>query len=139
MSESGQLRTIFSLPVIVAALGYFVDIYDLLDGIKDGGTFLMNSNWSLEDMETKLPAAMKRTIDALVSQRGLVGARARNLEFSKERVQAHNLTSEALKAEIEGVDVPRTVMRISSEEQAYQTALAAGARIFNISIIDFLR
>ena len=40
----------------------YVDIYDLLDGIKEGGTFLMNSNWSLEDMETKLPAAMKRTI-----------------------------------------------------------------------------
>ena len=40
----------------------YVDIYDLLDGIKEGGTFLMNSNWSLEDMEAKLPAAMKRTI-----------------------------------------------------------------------------
>jgi len=30
MSESGHLRKIFSLPVIVAALGYFVDIYDLV-------------------------------------------------------------------------------------------------------------
>lgn len=30
MSESGHLRNIFSLPVIVAALGYFVDIYDLV-------------------------------------------------------------------------------------------------------------
>lgn len=28
--ESGALRTVFSLPVIVAALGYFVDIYDLV-------------------------------------------------------------------------------------------------------------
>ncbi|GBC61540.1 pyruvate:ferredoxin (flavodoxin) oxidoreductase [Desulfonema ishimotonii] len=40
----------------------YVDMYDLLDGIKEGGTFLMNSNWSLEDMEKKLPAAMKQTI-----------------------------------------------------------------------------
>ncbi len=30
MSEAGHLRKIFSLPVIVAALGYFVDIYDLV-------------------------------------------------------------------------------------------------------------
>lgn len=30
MSENGHLRKIFSLPVIVAALGYFVDIYDLV-------------------------------------------------------------------------------------------------------------
>jgi len=30
MVESGHLRNIFSMPVIVAALGYFVDIYDLV-------------------------------------------------------------------------------------------------------------
>jgi len=30
MSETGHLRSVFSLPVIVAALGYFVDIYDLV-------------------------------------------------------------------------------------------------------------
>jgi len=30
MSEAGHLRKVFSLPVIVAALGYFVDIYDLV-------------------------------------------------------------------------------------------------------------
>ncbi|HDL07189.1 MAG TPA: pyruvate:ferredoxin (flavodoxin) oxidoreductase, partial [Desulfobacteraceae bacterium] len=40
----------------------YVDVYDLLEGIKEGGTFLMNSNWTLEDMETKLPAHMRRTI-----------------------------------------------------------------------------
>ncbi|AOY58607.1 MULTISPECIES: pyruvate:ferredoxin (flavodoxin) oxidoreductase [Desulfococcus] len=40
----------------------YVDIYDVLDGIKGGGTFLLNSNWRLEEMEAKLPAAMKRTI-----------------------------------------------------------------------------
>jgi MFS family permease len=30
VNETGHLRKIFSLPVIVAALGYFVDIYDLV-------------------------------------------------------------------------------------------------------------
>ncbi|RLC30403.1 MAG: pyruvate:ferredoxin (flavodoxin) oxidoreductase, partial [Deltaproteobacteria bacterium] len=40
----------------------YVDIYDVLDGIKEGGTFVLNSNWSLEQMEEKLPAAMRRTI-----------------------------------------------------------------------------
>ncbi len=42
----------------------YVDIYDVLDGIKDGGTFVLNSNWSLEQMTEKLPAAMRRTIAA---------------------------------------------------------------------------
>ncbi|QTA80544.1 Pyruvate:ferredoxin oxidoreductase [Desulfonema limicola] len=40
----------------------YVDIYDVLEGIKEGGTFLLNSNWTLEDMETRLPASMRRTI-----------------------------------------------------------------------------
>jgi len=42
----------------------YVDIYDVLEGIKEGGTFVLNSNWTLEDMETKLPAEMRRTIAA---------------------------------------------------------------------------
>ncbi len=40
----------------------YVDMYDLLEGIKDNGIFVLNSDWTLEDMETKLPAAMRRTI-----------------------------------------------------------------------------
>jgi len=40
----------------------YVDEYDLLEGIKEGGTFVLNSAWSLKDMEEKLPAAMRRTI-----------------------------------------------------------------------------
>jgi pyruvate-ferredoxin/flavodoxin oxidoreductase len=40
----------------------YVDIYDVLEGIKDGGTFVLNSHWSQEEMEEKLPASMRRTI-----------------------------------------------------------------------------
>lgn len=40
----------------------YVNMYDLLDGIKEGGTFLLNSPWTLEEMETRLPVSLKRTI-----------------------------------------------------------------------------
>ncbi len=40
----------------------YVELYDVLEGIKKGGTFLLNSPWTAEDMEDALPAAMKRTI-----------------------------------------------------------------------------
>ncbi|MGD8522828.1 MAG: pyruvate:ferredoxin (flavodoxin) oxidoreductase [Desulfobacterales bacterium] len=40
----------------------YVDIYDVLEGIKDGGTFVLNSPWTLDEMEEKLPASMRRTI-----------------------------------------------------------------------------
>jgi pyruvate-ferredoxin/flavodoxin oxidoreductase len=40
----------------------YVNIYDILVGIKAGGTFVLNSPWSLEDMEKELPAEMRQTI-----------------------------------------------------------------------------
>ena len=40
----------------------YVTRYDVLDGIKDGGVFLLNSPWTLEEMEHELPANLKRTI-----------------------------------------------------------------------------
>ncbi len=40
----------------------YVEVYDLLEGIKDGGIFVLNSPWTLEEMEEKLPASLRRTI-----------------------------------------------------------------------------
>ena len=38
----------------------YVNTYDVLEGIKQGGTFLLNSNWTVEEMETGLPAHMRQ-------------------------------------------------------------------------------
>ena len=40
----------------------YVEIYDVLEGVKEGGTFVLNSNWSLADMEEKLPSGVRQTI-----------------------------------------------------------------------------
>ncbi|MBT3318281.1 MAG: pyruvate:ferredoxin (flavodoxin) oxidoreductase [Clostridia bacterium] len=40
----------------------YVTRYDMLDGIKEGGIFLLNSQWSAAEMETELPAVLKNTI-----------------------------------------------------------------------------
>jgi len=40
----------------------YVQLYDVLEGIKEGGTFVLNSPWTVEDMEKTLPAQMRRTI-----------------------------------------------------------------------------
>ena len=43
----------------------YVNMYDILEGIKEGGTFLLNSGWhTIEDMERELPGQMKRVIAA---------------------------------------------------------------------------
>ncbi len=40
----------------------YVNQYDILEGIKEGGVFVLNSHWSVKDMEKELPAAMRRVI-----------------------------------------------------------------------------
>jgi len=40
----------------------YVDIYEVLEGIKEGGTFLLNCPWTVEEMEEHLPGDMRKTI-----------------------------------------------------------------------------
>ena len=40
----------------------YVEVYDLLEGIKEGGIFVLNSPWTLEEMEEKIPAGLRSTI-----------------------------------------------------------------------------
>ncbi len=40
----------------------YVYRYDVLSGLKKGGTFVLNTNWSEKDLDTYLPGSMKRYI-----------------------------------------------------------------------------
>ena len=40
----------------------YVTRYDIAEGIKEGGTLLLNSEWTLEQMELELPASLKNAI-----------------------------------------------------------------------------
>ncbi len=40
----------------------YVHSYELLEGLREGGTFLLNCHWSAEEMEAELPNSMKRYI-----------------------------------------------------------------------------
>ncbi len=40
----------------------YVNIYNVLEGIKEGGTFLLNCPWSAAEMEAQLPGDMRKTI-----------------------------------------------------------------------------
>ena len=40
----------------------YVDKYDVTAGLKKGGTFLLNCNWSMEELETHLPGNINATL-----------------------------------------------------------------------------
>lgn len=40
----------------------YVNRFDMLSGIKEGGIFVLNSHWTAAELDTKLPAKMRRQI-----------------------------------------------------------------------------
>ena len=40
----------------------YVNQYDVLEGLKDGGTFVLNTKWSKDELEQNLPAKLKNYI-----------------------------------------------------------------------------
>ena len=60
-------RPLFFLDYIACHKSAYVNQYDILAGIKEGGVFVLNSHWTLEDMETELPAKMR----AIIAQKKL--------------------------------------------------------------------
>ena len=38
----------------------YVDQYEILEGLKEGGTFVLNTIWSPEELDQKLPVSMKK-------------------------------------------------------------------------------
>ncbi|MBR6955093.1 MAG: pyruvate:ferredoxin (flavodoxin) oxidoreductase [Clostridia bacterium] len=40
----------------------YVTMYDMVSSLRDGGTFLLNCQWTPEELEERLPASMKRTL-----------------------------------------------------------------------------
>ena len=40
----------------------YVNIYDILEGIREGGTFLLNCPWSVDEMDEQLPGDLRKTI-----------------------------------------------------------------------------
>ena len=40
----------------------YVDKYDMVDDLKEGGSFLLNCSWDIDELETRLPAKMKRLL-----------------------------------------------------------------------------
>ena len=40
----------------------YIDKYDIVDDLKEGGSFLLNCGWDLDELNTRLPGKMKRII-----------------------------------------------------------------------------
>lgn len=84
---------------------------------------------------TALDGSLRTMTDAVAS----VGARAKQVDDMRLRVDDGIVQSTNGLAEVESVDLPATIIELQLQEVAYQAALGATARVIQPSLMDFLR
>lgn len=77
--------------------------------------------------------------DLLLTARADIGARMNRLAATKTRYEDDVVNLTALKSKAEDVDIAEVVIELKTQENVYQTALAAGAKIMQPSLLDYLR
>jgi flagellar hook-associated protein 3 FlgL len=103
----------------------------------------------LDDIATKLetnPSGLGDDLDRLDTisvgiRNGLstVGARTNQLERMRQAADDAVLNVSKTLSDVEDIDLPQTITELQLQQTAYQAALAAGARVVQPSLIDFLR
>ena len=103
----------------------------------------------LSEIATKLesnPGALQGELDRLDSRaatirNGLstVGARTNQLERMRQAADDMALNVTQSLSDVEDIDLPQTITELQLQQTAYQAALAAGARVVQPSLVEFLR
>jgi flagellar hook-associated protein 3 FlgL len=68
-----------------------------------------------------------------------IGSRYNRITQMKESAQDRLLSVSTQLSDIEDIDLPKTIMEMQLQQTSYQAALAAGAKVIQPSLIDFLR
>jgi len=82
-----------------------------------------------------LDTALKNITGTLAT----VGARVNRLETARATADLNVDTLKTQLSDVEDIDLPKTLMDLSLQQTAYQSALGSAARVVQTSLVDFLR
>ena len=102
---------------------YFEDS-SIWDTEAIGGTVLKNIDDSLENV---------------ITVRAELGALVNRIETAKNRLEDDMINLKDILSKTEDIDVAEVIMELKMQENVYMTSLAAGTRIIQPSLLDFLR
>ena len=92
------------------------------------------------------PTALKDGLDKLDIARGAltskvsdVGSRSNRLTNMQGSAESRLLSLQGQLSDVEDIDLPKTIMEVKLQETSYEAALAAGAKVIQPSLIDYLR
>ena len=103
---------------------------DVLTALENGNTNALSGNL-LGDIDVEL--------DKILSTRSKIGAIDNRLEASKARNDSEKLNLTSLLSQKEDIDIAEKYMEYSVMSTVYQASLAAGAKVLQPSLLDYLR
>lgn len=109
--------------------GLFQTLFALRDALKNANVSGVND--SLGELHSQL--------DHVLRYRVQVGARTSHFEAVRDQLQDQELRLNQVLSGLEDADIARVSVELSRQQLAYQAALAAGARILEITLLDYLR
>lgn len=108
----------------------FKDIAALKDALKDE-----DKRADLDESIKALDERINDTIDA----RADLGARMNRIELVESRLDEQSVLAKKTMSENEDIDFAEAITNLITQESLHRASLAAGSRIIQPSLIDFLR
>lgn len=106
----------------------------MLDGlIQDLGNGVSGSK--ISSYLSEIDKAMGKVLET----RADLGSRYNRLEMTKNRLEDDNINFTKLMSENEDADLAEVLMNLQTQESVYKASMAAGARVIQPTLIDFLR
>lgn len=109
--------------------GLFASLGNLANDLQSGN--LTNVGSDLTDLQT--------ATDTVQNSLSTVGARYNRVDTMKGLADKSVDDLKSSLADVEDIDLPKTITDLQLQQVSYQTALAAAAKVIQPSLVDFLR
>lgn len=83
--------------------------------------------------------AVDDVLSKVATALGDIGARSERVSQTRAMVESHRLDLTSRISVNEDVDLPESIMNLESQRVGYEAALAAAAKVQQISLVDFLK
>jgi flagellar hook-associated protein 3 FlgL len=88
---------------------------------------------------TKIIKPLQDAQNHLLTKTAVIGGRIRRLELLEARYEQDSINYQRMMSDAEDADMSEVIMRLRIAESVMQSAMSAGARVIQPSLMDFLR
>jgi len=114
------------------ANGIANNVYNLVGEIAQ-----MFQNNDLSNLDTYV-SKLEEVSDSITVKYASIGQKTSFIDFVSERLESNKANATVKQTELEGIDTAAGALEYSTQEAAYEAALAVGSKILQYSLLDYM-